>query len=93
LNLYTPLFGPDSAFVLTDRKGNKLEEIKGKMMELVPPTYYSILTEKGITEIIKLKPYRENESMEQSGRAVALFYVIDDPSVRKELLSGKTLGH
>jgi hypothetical protein len=88
LNLYAPLRGPDAKFVLTDGEGKKLAEVKGKTKELAPSSYYQIVTEKGITEIIKLKPYREHENMEQNGRAVALFYVIDDPAVRKELLAG-----
>ena len=92
LNLYAPLRGPDAKFVLTDRKGEKLAEVKGNAKELTPSKYYRIVTEKGITEIIKLKPYREHENMEQNGRAVALFYVIDDPAVRKELLGGGGAG-
>ena len=87
MNLYAPLRGPDARFVLTDRKGKKLAEVKGKTKELSPSMYYRIVTEKGITEIIKLKPYREHENMEQNGRAVALFYVIDDLAVSKELLA------
>jgi hypothetical protein len=31
--------------------------------------------------------------MEQGGRAVALFYVIDDEAVRKELLAGDAGQH
>jgi hypothetical protein len=87
LNLYAPLRGPDAKFVLTDGKRKKLAEVKGKMKALAPSSYYQIVTEKGITEIIKLKPYREHENMEQNGKAIALFYVIDDPAVRKELLA------
>jgi len=90
LNLYTPLVGPDAKFVLTDRRGEKLAEVKGNTKELTQSTYYRISTEKGITEIIKLKPYREHENMEQNGIPIALFYVIDDPAVEKELLRGMT---
>ena len=77
LNLYAPLQGPDAKFVLIDRKGKDLEEVKGKTKEITP-LMYRIVTEKGITETVRLKPYREHENMEQNGRAVALFYVIDD---------------
>lgn len=77
LNFYTPLFGPDAKFVLTDRKGETLAEVKGKTKELTP-SIYRIATEKGIAEVIKLKPYKEHENMEQNGIPVALFYVIDD---------------
>jgi hypothetical protein len=90
LNLYTPLFGPDAKFVLTDRKGKTLAEVKGRTKELNQSTYYRISTEKGTTELIKLKPYRDHENMEQNGIPVAQFYVIDDPAVEKELLSGMT---
>ena len=78
LNLYAPLRGPDAKLVLTDRRGKRLAEVKGKTEKLTPSMYYHIVTEKGITEIVKLKPYREHENMEQNGRAVALFYVVDD---------------
>jgi len=86
LNLYAPLRGPDATFVLSDRKGKDLEEVKGKTKEITP-LIYRIVTEMGITEIVKLKPYREHEHMEQDGRAVALFYVIDEPALEKELLA------
>jgi hypothetical protein len=87
LNLYAPMRGPDAKFVLTDRKGKELAEVKGKMKELTPSKYYLIVTEKGITEIITLKPYKEDENMEQNGIPVARFNVIDDPAIRKELLA------
>jgi hypothetical protein len=86
LNFYTPLLGPDAKFVLTDKRGKKLAEVKSKTKELTVSKYCLVTTEKGITEIIELKPYREHENMEQNGRVVALFYVIDDPAVREELL-------
>ncbi|MGB6192343.1 MAG: hypothetical protein WBF42_07745 [Terracidiphilus sp.] len=90
LNLYAPpLRGSDAKFVLTDRKGKKLVEVKGKTKEPTPSIYSSIVTEKGITEIVKLRPYKENENMEQGGRAVALFYVVDDPAVLKGLLAAR----
>src|SRR5690349_19916664 len=38
LNLYAPLRGPDAKFVLTEGKGKKLAEVKGKMKELTPKT-------------------------------------------------------
>jgi hypothetical protein len=91
LNFYdAPLGGADATFSLTDATGKKLAEVKGRTKELTPSMYYRISTEKGITEIIKLKPYQEHENMEQNGIPVARFYVIDDPAVVKEVLSGKT---
>jgi hypothetical protein len=86
LNLYAPLSGPNAKFVLTDRKGRTLAEVKGKTKELSHSMYCQVFTESGVSEIIELKPYREHEGMEQNGRAVALFYVVDDPTVVKALL-------
>ncbi len=88
LNLYAPLLGPDATFVLTDRKGKRLAEVKGKTKESTESPCLHIVTEKGITEFIKLKPYREHENMEQDGTPVALFYVIDDSAEKTELQAG-----
>jgi len=88
-------------FTLRDRKGKKLAEIKGKVINQYPlylnscprrfypacPAYEFIVVN-GVTEMIKNRPYTEHENMEQNGRIVALFYVIDDPAVRGELLAG-----
>jgi hypothetical protein len=99
LNFYTKLPGSsDAKFILKDREGKKLAEINGKVKNLYPlylkscpqrfdpgcPAY-EVVAVNGITEIIKPKPYREHENMEQNGRIVALFYVIDDPAVREEI--------
>ncbi len=82
LNLYAPLLrGPDAKFVLTDKSGKKLAEVRGKMETTTSSEYYRIVTENGIAEIVELKPYRAHENMEQNGRAVALFYVKDDSGV------------
>jgi hypothetical protein len=62
LNLYAEVRGPDAKFILRDRKGKKLAEVKGKL------GHHPFAR-------IELKPYREHENMEQNGRAVALFYV------------------
>jgi DNA-binding PadR family transcriptional regulator len=88
LNLYAPLRGPDAKFILRDRKGEKLAEVKGKMKGSAPSVYYYTLTEKGTTEIVRLRPYREHENMEQNGKVVALFYVVDVPDAKKEVLDG-----
>jgi hypothetical protein len=82
LNFYAPLRGPDAKFVLKDRKGKRLTEVKGRTIERNPPVC-RIVTENSVTETIKLKPYREHDNMKQNGRAVAFFYVIDDPSSAK----------
>lgn len=80
LNLYAPPTGADAKLVLTDRRGNKLTTVKGRSIKGSSSTILHILTENGVTDTIKLKPYREHDNMEQNGRAVALFYVIDDES-------------
>lgn len=78
LNFYAPLIGPDAKFVSTDRQGKELAVVKGKTKGSTQSTYARIVTENGATEIIKLKPYREHENMEQNGIPVALLYVADD---------------
>jgi hypothetical protein len=104
LNYCTTLPGSrDAKFILRDRKGKELAEIKGKVKNLYPlylkscpqrfypgcPAY-EVVAVNSITEIIKNVPYREHEQMEQNGRVVALFYVIDDPAVRKEFLADRS---
>ena len=88
LNLYAPLWGPDAKFILRDRKGKKLAEVKGKVKTLPSSRYFGIVAENGMTELVRLRPYVEHENMEQFGIPVALFYVIDDPDIRKEILAG-----
>jgi hypothetical protein len=104
LNYYTTLpGGSDAKFILRDRKGKKLAEIDGKekgsyplYLKSCPDRFdpgcpgYEVIVVNGITEIIKNRPYREHENMEQNGRIVALFYVIDDPAVKEELLESGT---
>ena len=82
LNLYAPMRGPDAKFVLRDRKGKRLAEVKGKTNESTQSLCLHIATENGIAETIKLKPYKAHENMEENGTPVALFYVINDPAVR-----------
>ena len=89
LNLYsTP--GPDAEFILRDRKGKKLGEVKGYSKHpSYLPSYDAIVAVNGLSEIIALKPYSQNENMGQNGiSVVALFYVIDDTCARKEGLEG-----
>jgi len=80
LNLSAPPTGADAKLVLTDRRGKKLTTVKGRSIRGSSSTTLQILTENGVTDTIKLKPYREHDDMEHNGRAVALFYVIDDES-------------
>jgi hypothetical protein len=80
LNLYAPPMGADATLVLKDRTGKKLKTVKGRTIKGSSLTTFQFLTENGMTDTIKLKPYREYDNMEQNGRAVALFFVIDNQS-------------
>jgi hypothetical protein len=88
LNYYTNPLGSDAKFILRDRNGKKLAEINGKIQNLHPlqlknppqgfdPGYpsYEVVAANGITEVI------EHRKMEP------IFYVADDPAVRKEILA------
>jgi len=104
LDYYSLPLVPDAIFTLKDKNGKQLSKVKGKVRDSSPlylkscpdrrldsdcPSY-EVITAKGITEIIRNRPYREHENMEQNGEIVALFYVIDDPAVKKELLESDT---
>ena len=84
LNFYTRLLGPDAKFILIDRKWRKLAEVQGKLKNLPSPHCYEIVEENGTTETVKLRPYAENQNMEQFGHIVALFYVIDDSEASRQ---------
>jgi hypothetical protein len=85
-------------FTLRDKTGKKRTTVTGKTkgnpiyLKATPkgpdPTVpgYELVVINGVTEIMKCRPYREHENMVQNGRIVALFYVIDDPAIREELL-------
>jgi hypothetical protein len=88
LNYYTNPLGSDAKFILRDRNGKKLAEINGKIKNLYPlqlknppqgfdPGYpsYEVVVVNGVTEVI------EHRKMEP------VFYVADDPAVRKEILA------
>jgi hypothetical protein len=94
---------PDAKFILKDRNGKKLAMINGNVknryplyLKSCPQRFdhgcpgYEVVVVNGITEIIRPRPYAAHENMEQNGRIVALFYVIDDPAVRNELLESVT---
>ena len=84
-------------FTLRDKNGKKLTTVTGKTKG--DPIYlkttphggngYELVIINGVTEIIECRPYREHENMVQNGNIVALFYVVDAPAVRKELLAGR----
>lgn len=92
MNYYVGLFGRSAEFIEKNENGRILSKTSGKERGLCPlqlknpplgsvPGYpkYEIITVDGITEIIE---HREMEP---------IFYVNDDPNVRKELLAGN--GH
>jgi hypothetical protein len=86
-------------FTLRDKTGKKLATVTGKTKG--DPIYlksspqgpdptgpgYELVVINGVTEIMECRPYREHENMEQNGRIVALFNVIDEPSIREQILS------
>jgi hypothetical protein len=76
LYLSTPLHGnKDVSFILRDLKGRELSKVRGSTGGTLGSMYFNVHTDKGTNELIELRPYRPHENMEQSGRAVALFYV------------------
>jgi hypothetical protein len=90
-------------FTLRDKTGKELTTVTGKTKG--NPVYlkttpqgpdpsprgpgYELVVINGVTEIMECRPYREHENMVQNGRIVALFYVVDDPTITKELLAGR----
>jgi hypothetical protein len=89
LNYYTARPGGDAEFIMKDNRGKTLAEINGKVENLYPlqlknpphgfdPGYpsYEVVVVNGITEIM------EQRKMEP------IFYVVDDPAVREEILAG-----
>jgi hypothetical protein len=78
LSYYTTPIGSDAKFMLKDRKGKKLAAIKGKMKCQMLSNYpaYAVVAVNGTTEVIK---HRKMEPV---------FYITDDPAVRRELLAG-----
>jgi hypothetical protein len=88
-------------FTLRDKTGKKLTTVTGKTkgnpiyLKTTPkgpdPTgsAYELVVINGLTEIMECRPYREHENMVQNGRIVALFYVIDDPAIKEEVLAGR----
>ena len=92
MNYYVKPWGSSATFILRDRKGQVLTKVDGKVKNSEPirlkhsspgasPGYpvYEVITVKDMTEII------EHRKMEP------IFYVTDDPVVRKELGVGAGL--
>ena len=92
MNYYVKPWGRSTTFILRDRKGQILTKLDGKVkgsepvrlkhsLPGVPPGYpsYEVITVEDMTEVI------EHRKMEP------IFYVTDDPVVRKELGVGAGL--
>ena len=77
LTFYT-LRGNDARFVLRDGRGRKLEVVNGKQLNhtFTGYPYFDAVVANGSTEILEFK------------RMEPVFYVTDDPVVRKRFLSG-----
>jgi len=86
---YVKPWGRSATFILRDKKEKILAKVDGNEKGLEPlhlknspngihPGYpaYEVITVNGITEIIEHR------------KAEPIFYVIDDPAVRKELFAG-----
>jgi hypothetical protein len=88
-------------FTLRDKTGKKLATVHGKTkggpiyLKTTPQGSdpgspgYQLVVINGVTEIMECRPYRAHQNMEQNGRIVALFYVVDDPAITKEVLAGR----
>jgi hypothetical protein len=86
MNTYVPLRGPDVKFIVRDRKGKKLAEVKGNSR---PYPHDNIVVINGITEVLALIPCGPDQGYVQDGHIVALFYVLDKPQERNEILTGR----
>ena len=80
LNLYTTLPGTnDVKFILKNGEGKKLAELDGKVKCQYPDSHsypsYDAVVVNGTTEILE---FRKMEP---------IFYVNDDPAIRKEILA------
>ena len=85
-------------FTMRDKKGKKLATVNGKtkgdpidLGPYPPGPGYQLVVINGVTEIIEDIPYRDNANMVQNGHIVALFNVVDNPALRKELLARRGL--
>ena len=75
---------PVVAFILTDRKWKKLAVVKGNSR---PYPDDNIVVINGITEVLALVPCGPHQCYVQDGHIVALFYVVDEPRERNEILT------
>lgn len=78
--------GPDVKFIVRDRRGKKLAEVKGNSR---PYPDDNIVVINGITEVLALVPCAGHECYVQDGNVVALFYVVDKPRERNEIWTAR----
>ena len=97
LDFYTP--GP-AQLILRDKSGRKLASVTGDVQGApiylkAPPDpltpAYEIIVINGVTEIVECIPYRDGANMTRNGEIVARFKVVDDPTLRKQLLAASGL--
>ncbi len=86
MNTYARLRGPDTEFIVRDRKGKKLARIKGKARRYPDD---NIVVINGITEVLALVPCGPHQGYVQDGHIVSLFYVVDEPRERNEILTDR----
>src|SRR5258708_21306476 len=84
MNTYVPLRGPDVKFIVRDRKGKKLAEVKGNSR---PYPHDNIVVINGITEVLALIPCGVHQCYVQDGHVVALFYVVVKPPESNKYLT------
>jgi len=77
---------PVVEFILTDRKWKKLAVVKGNFR---PSPNDNIVVINGITEVLALVPCGPHQGYVQDGHIVALFYVVDEPRERNEILTDR----
>lgn len=86
MNTYVRPRGPDTIFVVRDRKGKKLAEVKGTAR---PYPHDNIVVINGTTEVLALVPCTGHQCYVQNGQVVALFYVVDKPPEKNEILTDR----
>lgn len=86
MNTYVRLRGPDTEFIVRDRKGKRLAKVKGKARRYPDD---NIVVINGITNVLALVPCAGHECYVQDGQVVALFYVVDKVPEKNEILTDR----
>ena len=79
LNFYTSLGGDDTKVIIKDREGKTLAEVSGKMKchtSFASYPSYEVVLANGIAEVIEHR------------KAGPVFYITDDPAIKKMLFAG-----